>query len=373
MSSKTDVAIVGGGPAGCAAALTLARYTSRTVHLIEGSDYSAFRPGEGVTSALLPILDYLGVGASCQLDLAASEGTEAVWGDGAPAAHETIFSGMKGEWHLDRRHFDASLSEAARRAGARVLQDAVLRTIKPGGAGWRLSLGIGASTLVVEASQVIDATGKRARAARRLGARRSLLDRLVGVVSHTPKAPSYGRRTTLVESASNGWWYSAPLPSGGAVCAFMTDADILPAGRRAIRQAFEEGLWGTRHVHPRFFGARLSRPRVYPAQSQILEPCIGPGWCAAGDAAMSVDPLASLGIGHAFASGIQAAWVTHRRLSGDEELAHAYPADVALNFENYRRNWRSIYSAERRWADQPFWMRRQTPGERRRGDLRASR
>jgi len=50
MEREVDVAIVGGGPAGAAAALTLLRYTPRRVAVIERSAFETPRVGEAASS-----------------------------------------------------------------------------------------------------------------------------------------------------------------------------------------------------------------------------------------------------------------------------------------------------------------------------------
>ena len=162
----------------------------------------------------------------------------------------------------------------------------------------------------------------------------------------------------LIEAVSEGWWYSAPVP-GGVVVAFMTDADALSSA--AMNPcAFMTLLRQTSLTATRLSGCVLtSGPRASPAGSHVLKPCLGRAWIAAGDAAAAFDPLSSLGIGHALASGIQAARIVDGRLNGDETLASAYPADVSRHVGTYLEQRRTLYGFERRWPDRPFWARRQ--------------
>ena len=58
--SDYDVAIVGGGPAGTAAALTLLRYSKLRPIVIERSSYDTWRVGETLSPGVFPLLQYLG-------------------------------------------------------------------------------------------------------------------------------------------------------------------------------------------------------------------------------------------------------------------------------------------------------------------------
>ena len=90
-----------------------------------------------------------------------------------------------------------------------------------------------------------------------------------------------------------------------------------------------------------------------------LHPVIGPQWVAVDDAAASLDPLSSLGIGHALKSGIRAARIVDTRFAGDEELAVAYPNDVARFAEEFYARRAAIYRSEQRWPQSEFWRSRQ--------------
>lgn len=370
--SVVDVAIIGGGPAGTAAALALLRYTQRRVVVVEGTHYEQPRVGETVSSAALPLLDYLGalteLSAEHRLE---AFSTSAAWGSPEVSVRDFVFTGYGHGWHLDRRRFDAALAKTVAARGGTVLQGTWLRSanfcphqkqdnqIQDNGT-WRLKLNGTDGPAELQARQVIDATGRRATLARYLGARRQVYDSMVGIVGHFDLS---GRvelpHTTLVEAVQNGWWYSAPLPGRRVVAAFMTDIDQLRALRLADPDVFRAQLSETSHVAATLTGGKLvAKPRVFPAESQQLEPCIGPAWVAAGDAAAAFDPLSSLGIGHALASGIQAARIVDQRLKGLEELASAFPADITRNVSAFLAQRQNLYALERRWPEAPFWSRR---------------
>ena len=165
---------------------------------------------------------------------------------------------------------------------------------------------------------------------------------------------------TLVESVPNGWWYCAPLPGRIAVATFMTDLDELRSSQMRQSDVFCRQLSNTSHIAARLAEAKLvEKPRIYPAGSHQLSPCIGGSWVAAGDAAAAFDPLSSLGIGYAIASGIHAARIAGQRLKGKEELALCFQADIARHVSSFLAQRASYYACERRWPASPFWSRRQ--------------
>ena len=99
-------------------------------------------------------------------------------------------------------------------------------------------------------------------------------------------------------------------------------------------------------------------PHVTAAQSATLTPPTGDSWLAAGDAALSFDPLSSQGLFHALYTGLASAEAADRALSGDGSALSVYAASLAEIDAAYRRNLTACYGLERRWPDQEFWRRR---------------
>ncbi|MET7900725.1 tryptophan 7-halogenase [Streptomyces sp. NPDC005355] len=354
----SDVLVAGAGPAGCAAALTLARAGARVV-LVAPVASPGWQIGESLAPAARPLLERLGV-----LDRltagrhAPCYGNQAAWGRDALTAVDYPFRPYGEGWHLDRARFDAMLLEAARASGVRRHAEHVRGAQRHQG-GWRITT-VGGS--VLRADYLVDATGRTARLARRAGAALSRFDHLMAVAALLgPQSPGTvgPDRTSLVESTRWGWWYTAPLPGGELVLMAMTDADLL-AGLRLLDPA----VWwaqarNTGHIRNRVAGCAgpPRRLRVLAANSACATPVSGPGWAAVGDAAIATDPLAARGIVTALATGLLAARAITADRAGDTGALSAYARRITTVHAEYLSAKAAQYGREQRW-DSPFWRRR---------------
>jgi flavin-dependent dehydrogenase len=323
VTSGYDVVVAGGGPAGSVCALVLARAGARVL-LCERGRRGTFGGGESLPAAARPLLRDLGLWEAFTADgHLPSYGSRSAWGAASLAGHAAVFDPYGHGWLLDRPRFDAFLRAAAVASGA------------------VLSGGVGAES----ACWTVDATGRTAAVARRLGARRVEDDRAVAVVQRYAAAPGDVDATTLVEAVRDGWWYTARVPSGERVVVYVTDPD-LPASY---------DVSSTRHVFGLVAGCAPLGPAVrVPARAGRLVPYSGSAWLAAGDAAQSFDPLSSQGILTALFGGLAAAEAV---LSGDVD---AYAARLDTVRATYQRNRLLYYATEDRWPDAPFWRRRRS-------------
>jgi flavin-dependent dehydrogenase len=352
--------VVGGGPAGCAAALTVLRHTDLTVLVVERSGYDAYRVGETLPPGAGPLLAYLGI-ADVVTDHLPAPATAAAWGDDRVVTRDFLFTGRGHGWHLDRRRFDAALADAVTAAGGTVATATTADVTDRDGALWSVRLrnrtGV---TRTVRTAMLVDATGRTATLARRLGAVRIAVDSLMGVVQilDAPQ-PVPGPPTTLVESTPEGWWYTAPLPDGRLVAAFMTDAPTVRRDRLKSGAIPGRHLAAARHTSERLDGCRpAGAPLVRSAHSQYLTLVAGEAWVAVGDAAAAFDPLASMGIGYALASGAAGARALHAQFAGQPEEIEEYASSVVDHTRDFLTLRHRHYTAERRWPDQPFWAAR---------------
>jgi flavin-dependent dehydrogenase len=338
--NEFDAIVLGGGPAGSAAALTL-RARGHTVALVEATRYEAERVGETLAPPVLGMLEQLGIGA---VGGVASFSTRASWGDRVLGVNPFVLMTSGHGRQVDRRAFDAQLADAAEAAGALVLRGARPTYVER---GWRVWIG----GRELRARVVVDGTGRGARFARTQGARKVVEDRLVGVSGVFEGMT--GEPGVLVEACRDGWWYSARLPGERVLACFLSDRDLVAKG------AWREGLRRQPHTSARVAGAAWpERLHVHSARTQRLDAAAGDGWLAAGDAAATVDPLSSQGILKALRGGVFAAYAISDHLAGDRRAFARYARFVAAEHDDERAARAAVYARERRWAAAPFWRRR---------------
>lgn len=362
MTPAYDVLVAGGGPAGCALALTLARYTARRVAIVELRGYGGVRVGETLQPGMESVFRYLGVwDAFSAAGHRPAHSIRSAWGN--PSLYERSFfmTGQGQGWQLDRARFDAMLAEEAERAGVALIRPARLTTVERKSDGWLARVARhGEQAVELRASWIVDATGRKAPVAVSLGASHRIDDDLVGVYCFgLDDRVGDDDSSTLIEAAPDGWWYTTFLPHRRLAAAFLTDGDIVKEQRLLSLQRWIELLARTRHTRERLLACRAgTRLRAYRAHSRILEPVAGDGWLAAGDAAASHDPLSSMGIANALSTGMHAARAIDAALGGDRSLLEDYARGIAAHYRSYRAMQRRFYCAEQRWPETAFWKRR---------------
>ena len=367
LPAAVDVLVAGGGPAGSALALALLRAGVERVAVAPGPPSRApFRVGESASPGVAPALEALGLSG----DLAAAghlpcRGTLSLWGG------ERVFDGFRERgrapgWHLDRAAFDRHLLESAGAGGATLLPAVALETVTAERGGWRVRLRGG---LEVRARIVADCTARRTAVAARLGVGRRRLDRLLAlaVMLPQPEPPPGGeglRGFSLVEAADMGWWYAAPVPGGRVVAMLITDADLAATAGLHRRPGFA-AAWAAatelRRLVP-VFGTPPA-PVAFPAPGQYLEQACGPGWIAAGDALIAMDPLTAAGIDGALgdaraAADTLTAWLGADSLSRCLEAGEAYRHRAEVSLRRYLGERALHYRREVGRAAHPFWGRR---------------
>jgi flavin-dependent dehydrogenase len=361
---QAEVLVVGAGPAGATAALNLA--PTRSVILAERQPETAQRIGESVPPVVGRLLADMGLLESfLEEGHAPCYGNRSVWGGDLPAETDFLRDPDGHGWHLNRARFEAWLRQAAVARGATLLAPAAVKDVKQverAGGRWRVLFATPTGPETVEADVLIDAGGRSASLASRLGARRRILDRLVcGWLYGRAETRGRGCGLTYIEAAENGWWYTAPLPGDRRVLAFHTDAD-LPSARVARDR---DTLLACAHTHHEL-SAVLGESGFMAddesgftaAHSALLEPCAGPSWIAAGDAALSFDPLSSQGLLNALFTGLASAETADRHLRGFRDAFDEYTQTIDGICKAYVSHLKSWYQTETRWPNSPFWRRR---------------
>ena len=346
-----DVVILGGGPAGSAAARLLAT-CGRDVLLLPGTVGRRPALAESLPPSCRKLLAALGV----LDDVAAagfveSRGNTVAWGGGALRAEP--FTDAFG-WQVVRCRFDDLLRRCARDAGVRVIDGAAATLVQlPAETGadtctvhWRATDHEG----YVRARWVLDCTGRTGVLARRGLRRRDgapATTALVGIWHSEGGWWLADDSHTVVESYEDGWAWSVPVAPGTRYIAVMIDprrTRLTPGhGMNALYRA---ELRKTVHIRRLLTGAV---PRIQPwacsAATYDAARYTAPGALLVGDAGSFLDPLSSAGVKKALASAHLAAVAVHTSLQRPsmsdaalalfderERTAHAHYSGLAARF-----------------------------------------
>lgn len=348
---RCDVLVLGGGAAGSAAAVACAKAGASVIL----ADRPARRApiGECLSPQGRPLVRAAWAG----FDFAAHPpyiGSRAAWSDDALVGRGFLFDPYGGGLRLDRKAFDAELRAATGAAGVKAIVGATFRCAGGGPGAWDVELRAAAATCRVHAGFVIDCTGRGSAFARTQGVKRIVLDRLIGLVA-PGAALDQDNGWLTVEATPFGWWYTVETPEHGRLVVLMTDADIARRLSARTLEGLQRLLSDARHIGRRLSDAWTHAPAIVPACTSRLARVAGAGWCAAGDAAATHDPLSAQGIINALKSGRAAAAAA---LSG-EVSSYAVGANDA--FAEYLADRRRVYAANGRWARLCFWRRRTAP------------
>src|SRR5919108_3155882 len=324
-----DVLVAGGGPAGCAAALGLARAGFEVV-LVSAPRRPAVV--EGLSERVVRFLEQAGCDRT-RATLGPSVRREASWNGRTTSANL--------EWVVERASFDRALLEDVSAAGIHV-SIASLRGLCCVDGAWQALAGAHA----YGANFLVEARGRRAPGRRRHGPAAVALAQ-----TWTGLAP---RACTAVAPFEGGFAWFATAGSGRGSLQLV----ISPpgrAGRDALLAsvppalAWLEGASPCSPVAVRHAGTSRALAAIEPSRIRI------------GDAALALDPLSGHGVFEALASATAAVPVvtTLLRRPADAPLARAfYEERVEQAFLRFARTARDFYRPEERWQEAAFWQAR---------------
>ena len=367
---NTDVIIVGAGPAGAAAALTLLTYSDLRVTLVEQADLNDVRVVEYVDADILDLLGYLKLAQSdfpVETFLPCFRQTS-YWGSDEPLSAQNLFDTDKQAFRLDREKFDfVLLGHVAARGGLVFSRTRCSEYSQGEDHNWQLSLkNRSQGKFLLNGRYLIDACGRKADVCRQVGVISARHDKLMGVGAffHFDKTRKI-KQEQVMESHELGWWYCARLPDQRQVVTFFSDADII--GQHRLNQAanWQQLLAQSRHIKLGGKGEAVlsAAPWVRNASSHITHSVQRKNFIAIGDAAASFDPISAMGLNFAMTSACHGARVVQTQLySSDQQSKQAeldgYQQEVVDHFEQYLRLRKKCYSHEHRWSGATFWSRR---------------
>jgi flavin-dependent dehydrogenase len=346
-----SVLVLGGGPAGCAAALLLARW-GHDVELVTRPARSSTL-AESLTPSCGKLFDLLGItDAVDAAGFVRSTGNTVWWGSDETRVEP--FAGDARGWQANTAALEHVLLDCVRRAGITVVE----RTLTAEDAAR------------VPAAVRLDCTGRVGLLARSVAGRRyEEGHRTVALAcAWTRRAwPVPDPSHTLIESYADGWAWSVPLDGTRRSVAVMVDPRTTVMTRGAgARTTYLAEIGKTRRLASLLADAIMEgEPIGWDASTYSSESYAGNDWLLVGDAASFVDPLSSAGVRKALGSGWLAAICTHTGLVKPEmaETARAFfAAREAEVFSGFLALTRQFHAVAAQGQPHAFWTDRAEPG-----------
>lgn len=361
-----DAIVAGGGPAGCAFAITLAM-AGRSVAVLDRGSPLGLRSVDVVPPEVRPVLVELGVWERfCSDGHLRTPGVLSAWGQAVPAAHDHILSCFGDGWHVSRRRFAEMLRTQAAAAGAEVLNATSVDRLAANphrDGGWCVQAMADSGRIALDADYLIEATGRAASLTRQPLVAAVTYDRLVAVLAKVESSQDVRlEHRLLLEAAETGWWYSASTPDAGLLVAWMTSIAARDKDRKRLRDRWPRELERAPYTRLRIPDRATPPVGVVAAKSWLRRAALD-RWLAVGDTAAAYDPLSGQGVVRALRTGQLAAASVMADQDGANGAINRYADQVTEGFRHYLRVRRTFYRKEQRWPDSPFWQLRQTAAD----------
>jgi 2-polyprenyl-6-methoxyphenol hydroxylase-like FAD-dependent oxidoreductase len=378
--SDVDVIVIGGGPAGAAAARLLALW-GHSVRLVTKPADTSRGAAESLPPSTRKLLATIGVLDRVErAGFYRTTGNTVWWGErhGEVERFDPSSAGERQEaavhgYQVFRPAFDRLMLTAAADAGADVVSDAHVQRVHlpaPGSSAEAPAVVIdyqreGGPAAAMTCRFVLDASG-RAGVIARQGFRTLqpgfLTQAFIGAWQSASGWNLPDPTHTLVETYENGWAWSVPLsPTERQVGVAVDGATTRIARGPRFDETYRAELGKARHIGALMSNAILDRVWACDASCFKVREYGGPRFLLLGDAGSCIDPLSSFGIKKALASAWIGAIAVNTCLRRPERSAIALEFFSNWERDVYNANLRRSVAFAREAYDRhahPFWAER---------------
>ena len=344
---KTDVLIVGGGPAGAAAALFLKRQGIDSL-IVEAESFPRYHIGESMTGAAGQLLRDLGLEEEMiRLGFPVKCGVK-VYGQSVAGSWFVPVRGRNAAgqlfdaetWQVRRSDFDKLLLDRAVAGGATLIQGKATRPIVRDGVvkGAHVDTRDGGQ-LVIESEMLLDCSGQSTWLAnlggvtgpKYVGAydkQVAVFSQVRGAIRDSGTARDERKDNTLIfYKQKYHWAWFIPIDDETVSVGVVAPSSLLPKGE-SLRTYLTREL---RNLHPEL-SRRLpvvdlvEEVRAIPNYSYQVRDFCGKGFMCIGDAHRFVDPIFSFGLSAAlreaeFAAPAVKAWLEGKNRDSENPFA----------------------------------------------------
>jgi flavin-dependent dehydrogenase len=329
LAGSSDVIVVGGGPAGCVCATSLANAGR---HVMLATMPPAPRPrlpellSPGAARALR---SWISIGNLPDREAIPCRGVLSQWGRTGTRVTDYVLERCEPGWIVRRTALDRALFDGAAAAGVEIRKDWKCVRVAPN-AQITVTFDTASGPHESRAACVVLATGRTPA----MRARMAYHDQQVAFAAAVEDGVALHDLLWL-ESVDQGWWYVMPTPRGGAQVVFVTQARPSGTAFRDRRRFFADAFARATLIRAAFtrqpafdavaiFDARLTHP-IDSLPDNVIR---------IGDAAGSSDPLSGQGWVRAAQSALAAAVAIDEYLrTGEFQSIRAFNRGMTANFE----------------------------------------
>jgi flavin-dependent dehydrogenase len=336
----SDVLIIGGGPAGSTAAITLANKGYR-VTLLEKARHPRFHIGESLLPANLPLFEQLGVAADIQAIGMQKWGAEFVspWHAVRSQTFEFAEAWNKSlpfAYQVRRSQFDEILIRRAATCGAQVIEGCRVRDIEFLDTGARIEAEHEDGRKESFATRfVIDASGRDTFLGNRLNTKqRDRKHNSSAMYAHFKHARRHadGKRAGNISIFwfEHGWLWFIPLADGTTSIGAVVWPYYMKGRQKPLREFFLETLAMCAPLSERLADAELvSDVEATGNYSYNCSKPYGKSYLLVGDAYAFVDPM--------FSSGVMLAMTTAATAAATVDTCLKEPARAPAALRHFER------------------------------------
>ncbi len=335
MDNSYDVAIIGGGPAGAAAATFLQQQGHRCI-IAEKTTFPRYHVGESLIPHTYGTLERLGLLKKMeQSNYPEKHSVRFVRPSGAssdPFYFDEVISGEGSRtWQVDRASFDTLCLENAKEQGVEVLSDTRVKHVlfnDTQAVGLQIQTGA-EPPRDINARVIIDASGRATVIGKQLELRTAVPGlHKASIWAYYKGGKRYPGRdageTTIFTRSDGSWFWYIPLPDDMISVGLVGDPTTLLQPGMTYDSILTTEIEASPLVAERLEHATcVDRTRGLHEMSYVNREMGGDGWVMIGDSAAFLDPIYSSGLYLALASGELAAESIHAALEADDLSAAA--------------------------------------------------
>jgi flavin-dependent dehydrogenase len=306
-NKKTDVLVIGGGPAGTTCA-TLLKQKGYKVTLLEKDHHPRFHIGESLLPMNLPILERLGV-----LDAVKSIGVDKLGADFSVGNRQIgeqtfYFKEALGDsppqaYEVRRADFDQLLFENCKKNGVQALEGMKVRQVEAIKDGCHRVTAIDevGNEQTWETRFLIDASGRDTFMSSKNGWKKpNPKHASAAIYSHftgVSRRPGKDQGNISIYWFDSGWIWMIPLQNDIMSIGMVCYPDHLKTRKNSRDEFLMDTLNSLVETKQRMQGAHSVMPAVATGNySYISEKMHGPGYLMVGDAFTFIDPVFSSGV-----------------------------------------------------------------------------